>query len=176
MAWHQLIVFCCTFSRYSCTYISRRYQGNNLWQCMPWALWDQRVTPQHAWITVTTQVWSGDHQQSERRAFTQAKTWRLRDIGLLPIIEIFSFKKIDLKCSVQNDNLNKKNTRQPNLFTNTLCLTHWSRDKLDAFEMHFVERNYHVGSESGSATKRRQAIIGSKNRLINRLNRVFMHP
>ena len=25
-----------------------------------------------------------------------------------------------------------------------LCLTHWSRDKLPAFEMHFVERNRHV--------------------------------
>ena len=43
---------------------------------------------------VTTQVWSGDHQQSERRAFTQTKPWRLRDVGLLPrIIYIFSFKK-----------------------------------------------------------------------------------
>ena len=73
-------------------------------------------------------------------------------------------------------NVVSKNTRQPNLFTNTLCLTHWSRDILAALEMHFVERNYHVGSESGSATNRRQAIIGSKNRLINRLNRVFMHP
>ena len=56
-------------------------------------------------LTVTTQVWSGDDQQSERRAFTQTKPWRLCDISLLPRIEIFSFKKWIWKCSLQNDNL-----------------------------------------------------------------------
>ena len=48
-------------------------------------------------LIVTPQVWSGDHQQSERGAFTQTKPWRLRDGGLLPRIEIVSFKKMDLK-------------------------------------------------------------------------------
>ena len=72
-------------------------------------------------LTVTTQVWSGDHQQSERRAFTQTKPWRLRDVGLLPRIEIFSFKKWIWKCSLQNDNLNKK-----------------IRDNLISLQTHFV--------------------------------------
>ena len=59
---------------------------------MPRALWDPRVTDPAACmnnqLTVTNQVWSGDHQQSERRAFTQTKPWRLRDVGLLPRIFI----------------------------------------------------------------------------------------
>ena len=57
--------------------------SNNLWQCMPRAsvmgpARDPAARMNHQ-LTVTTQVWSGDYQQSERRAFTQTKPWRLRD-------------------------------------------------------------------------------------------------
>ena len=75
--------------------------------------------------------------------------------------------------SSQQQTSNAKNTRQPNFFTNTLCLTHWSRDKLPEFEMHFVERNHHVESKNGSATNRRH--YRKQNGLINRPNPVFMH-
>ena len=46
-------------------------------------------------LTVTTQVWSSDHQQSERRPFTQTKHWRLRDVGLLELKNLI--QKMDLK-------------------------------------------------------------------------------
>ena len=139
--------------------------SRHLWQYMMRELWDQRVAPQHAWTISSLWLLKYEAVITSSQSVAHLPKPSLDAFvtsGLLPRIKIFSFKKWIWKCSLQNDNLNKKNTRQPNFFTSTLCLTHWSRDKLPAFEMHFVERNHHVGSDSGSARNRPQAIIGSK--------------
>ena len=128
----------------------------------------------HEPSTVITHVWSRDHQQSERRAFTQTKPWRLRDVGLLPIIEIFSFKKCIWKYCLQNDSPNQRiqdnpislqthffntlKSRQIARIWNALC---WKKSSC------WVRKQF--GNEQTTSHYRIQ------NGLINRLNRVFMH-
>ena len=168
-----------------CTYATLlsytiRYQGNNLWQCMPRAsvmgpARDPAACMNHQ-LTVTTQVWSGDHQQSGRRAFTQTKPWRLRDVGLLPRIEIFSFKNWIWKCSLQNDNLhvNQRIHDTQFLYKHTLFKTLKSRQIARIWNALCWKKSScwfrkRFGNEQTTSHYRKQ------NDLINRLNSVFMY-
>ena len=76
---------------------------------MPRALWDQRVTPQHAWAI--NSLWLLKYEAMITSSQSVAHLLkpsldRLRDVGLLPRIQwnIFIQKWI-WKCSLQNDNL-----------------------------------------------------------------------
>ena len=78
---------------------------------MPRALWDQRVTPKHAW-TINS-LWLRKYEAVITSSQSVAHLLKpsldaFVTPGLLPRIEIFSFKKWIWKCSLQNDNLNQR--------------------------------------------------------------------